>query len=323
MPPIQSHQDLLAHLAGNGDPSAFYTLAAPPTRTIYVGLRNQGKTHGETMTILVPFLKKIYKNYLNNSFDVPFDVWYESQRKKHLANVADSRNGETVLEKIPPMDLSHFESQMRLVFQRNYSKLTLAKKGSAVRRWLFSPFFLKSALITLGILAMVIGLQIYLTNAGITISFSVSSARYTRTVSLPSAINKRFGFIKGFQTPMAATVPAAPEANISPSKNKFNLDSLSSKIPERKPVSSPPPVKPAPSPARPGITPAAAALATKPLPDTEAVKPYQPSTIPAQYPSSAPVKTEKSSSFTEKTAALPASQKKQPASLPDSGVYVP
>jgi hypothetical protein len=299
MAPIHSQQDLLAHLAGNGDPSAFYTLAAPCACSTYVCLRKQGKSHGEAMTILVPFLKKIYKNYLAGSCDVPFNAWYESQRIKYMPDTVDSQDEKAVLEEIPPIDISHFESQMRLVLQQNYSKLRLAKKESVIRRTVFSPFLLKFAAVALGVLVVLIGLQFYLSFAGITISFSVSSSDYNRTVSLPSA---PFFSKAASQTPLTATTPAAPAADTAQPQKTIIPDSISVPLPVKKPALPRRHARTASSP----MAPAVDALA-KPLSDTNAVKAL----------------TEKSASLTEKPSALPSFQTRQPAALPESSVVAP
>lgn len=313
MPPIQSPQDLLVHLAGNGDPSAFYTLAAPCAYSTYVVLRKQGKSHNQAMAILVPFLKRIHKNYGTSSRGVPFNEWYESQRKKLVPDAVDSQDEKTLLENIPSDDISHFESQMKLVFQQNYGALRRGNNGTVIRRWIFPRFLPTFAAVVLGFLIVVIGLQLFLTFAGITLSVSVSSPGYNRLISLPSAINKHFFSITtpAMQKPAAGTTPVASKAdtiqpqkplkNIAPdsslSKEKIsvvppqgavpapvilvNRDSISRPLSVKKTVSSRHRARAASSTDL-GIAPAPAAPA-KPLSDSDSLASYQkkqPSSLP-------------------------------------------
>jgi hypothetical protein len=342
MPLIQSPQDLLVHLAGNGDPSAFFTLAAPCARSTYVFLRNQGKNHGEAMTLLVPFLKKIHKNYLTGSRDVPFNVWYESQRKKLVPGAMDSQDEKKLPENISSDDISHFESQMKLVFQQNYGKLRRFKNVSGTRRWIFSRFLPKLATVVLGLLVIGAGLQIFLSLTGITIS--VSSAGHNILLSLPSAINKHFFSIAtpAMQKPVDATTPAASKADSTqpqkPLKNPapdsslsketmpvvprqdagtapavaVNRDNISKQLPVKKPASS----------RRHASTASSAGLAIPPAPAASSKSLSDSETVQSQYPSN-PAQAEKSASITEKTASLPSFQKKQPASLPESSIIAP
>jgi hypothetical protein len=319
MPPIQSPEDLLVHLAGNGDPSAFYTLAAPCAYSTYVFLRNQGKSHGEAMTILVPFLKKIHKNYLTSSRDVPFKAWYESQRKKLVPDAMDSQSEKTLLENIPSDDISHFESQIRLVFQQNYGKLRRGKNGSVIRPWIFSRFLTKLAAVVLGLLIIVVGLQIFLTLTGITLSLSVSSQGYNRLVSLPSAINKHFFSITppALQKPVAATTPAASTADTSQTQKSLKNPAPDSSMSKEKIVVTPRQVA--------GTIPSAVFNrdSSRPLPVKKPVSSRHRSRAASSTDlgiAPAPASPAKPLSDSD---SLPSYQKKQPASLPESSIIAP
>jgi hypothetical protein len=294
------------------------------------------------MTILVPFLKKIHKNYLTSSRDVPFKEWYGSQRKKLLPDAMDLENEKALLENIPTEDISDFEAQMKLVFQRNYGKLRRSVKGIVIRRGIFSRFMPKLAAVVLGLLVIAAGLQIFLTLTGITIS--VSSAGNNLLLSLPSAINKHFFSIPtpASQKPVAATTPAAPKTdstktlnNLAPGsgepslpKDKIsetprqvertapvvagNRDSISWSPPVKKTFSSRYRASTASSSGS-SISPISAAKAF-PLSDTEAIKSDQPGTLQPQNQTNQAL-PEKSSS--------PSFKKKQPAPLPESSVIAP
>lgn len=318
MPPIQSPQDLLVHLAGNGDPSAFYTLAAPCVYSTYVFLRNHGKSHGQAMAILVPFLKKIHKNFLTSSRDLPFNAWYETQRKKLLRDTVDSQDEKTVLENIPSDDISHFESQMKLVFQQNYGKLRRVKNGSVARRWAFSRFLPKLAAVVLGLLVIVAGLQIFLTLTGITIS--VYSAGHNLLLSLPSGINKHFFLITtpAIQKPVAATTPAASKTDTTKTLKNLAPSSGESSLPQDKTF------KPAGQGS--GIAQVLASNLDsigRPIPAKKQVSPHHRARVASSTDGGiapAPAAPAKRLSDSD---SLPSFQKKQPASLPESSVIAP
>jgi hypothetical protein len=219
MPSIQSHQELLEHLAKNGDPSAFYTLTAPYAHSTYVSLRNAGKSHTEAMSILGPFLKKIYQDYMVNIESATFESWYEAHLAKDLAAFSDFKKnalGTTVPDTVPPKDISHFESQIRLVFQRNYSKALRAKNRLVYRQgvsYINSHVFLKFGLITVLFLILLAALFISLTVAHIDVSISISSGAATRTLSLPSAVNHLLFPQKAIQKPSVNTANAVIDSS--------------------------------------------------------------------------------------------------------------
>jgi hypothetical protein len=320
MPPIQSPQDLLVHLAGNGDPSAFYTLAAPCVYSTYIFLRNQGKSHSQAMAILVPFLKKIHKNFLTSSRDIPFKTWYESQRKKLVPDAVDSQVEKTLLETIPSDDISHFESQMKLVFQQNYGKLRRVKNGFDIRRWIFSRFLPKFAAVVLGFLIIVIGLQIFLTLAGITLSLSVSATGYNRLVSLPSAINKHFFSITtpALQQPAAATIPAESKTDTTKTLKNLSPSGGESALPKEKIFESPGQGA--------GIAQVAASNPDsigRPIPVKKPVSPHHRARAASSTDlgiAPVPAAPAKPSSDSD---SQPSYQKKQPASLPESSIIAP
>ncbi|HUI93242.1 MAG TPA: hypothetical protein VLX68_13425 [Chitinivibrionales bacterium] len=298
MTSIQSPQDLLVHLAGNGDPSAFYTLAAPSIRTTYIDMRKHGKSHAEAMAVLVPFLKKIQKNYLAaGSRDVPFGEWYEAQQTKHLSNNTDPQNEKAVPVPIPAEDLSDFESQMRLVFQQTYHNLVVTKKGSSMKRRSNSGLPAKLTAAILGVLLVAAGLQLYFTLSGTTISFSISSPGRNRLFSLPAKTNKPVNSPQ----PMAAVPPASFKADTVKPYKAQSSDSMNPN-PVKKP--SPPRLHPRISSSPPAAAPAPAPSA-KPLPDSATVFSKQ-------------IEPEKSPALPEKTGPSASLQRKQAVSPQDS-----
>jgi hypothetical protein len=307
MPSIQSPQDLLVHLAGNGDPSAFYTLAAPCVYATYAGLRSQGKSHGEATTILIPFIKMIHKNYAASSHDVPFDTWYETQRKKLLPDLADAHSEQTLQEKITPSDISQFESQIRLALQINYGRLRQAGKTSGVKPWGSSRYLFTFAGVVVGLLLLAAGLFLYLTVSRTTVSFSISSGGNTHFFSIPSGMNNPINAKPALQQPAAATPPAAQKTDSIQPQKPAPPDS-GNRLPVKKPVSPRP--RPRISSSSLSSTAPAQAGSAKPPYDTETV-----SAIPPQ---------DEKTPASEKTSSLSSSsQKKQPASLPESSAVAP
>ena len=169
MSTVQNHEQLLLHLAGSGDPSAFYTLIAPFANIAYVSERNSGKGHGETLTALIPHFKKIYKSFVGHPAPNDFGSWYKEHEKKVFSGPQEvsieSLNGQNV-SGVLTSDLAHFDWTLGLVFQRQYGKLKRTKKQ---RRFVFPGTRntrlsrLQAALLLLGILGIAVaGFMAYL-----------------------------------------------------------------------------------------------------------------------------------------------------------------
>jgi hypothetical protein len=227
MTTIQSPEHLLQHVARKGDPSAFYSLVAPYAHTTYQEIRNSGKNHKDTMVLLVPFLKKLYRGFTKKSDDTDFDSWYRMERKKHFGDIpepARSSSEELFLEGISVSDLSHFDSQMKLLFMRNYSKIRKQRRAGDGRE--------RSGILGLGtrgtwglavacFFGAAIAFHFFLSFSHVQISIGVDSPSFRHSVHLPSAINKRLFPGKGVSSqPLAIPVVASSD---STSKNVIGI----------------------------------------------------------------------------------------------------
>jgi hypothetical protein len=174
-------------VARKGDPSAFYTLVAPHARATYQALRNSGKNHKETMLVLVPFLKSLYRGFFRKPDDENFDSWYLSKQKKHLGNeyeaLIQNPAEEIFLEGVSAADYSHLDSQMKLLFMRNYNKVKARKKSlatswseSALLRWTVSLFLL---------VAFCAACYLYLAIAHVLVTVSIASKSFHHSLQLP------------------------------------------------------------------------------------------------------------------------------------------
>jgi hypothetical protein len=209
MTTIQSPGHLLSHLARKGDPSAFYTLVAPYAYTTYTALRNAGKDHKETMSQVIPFLKKLYRAFPEEPIGIDFDSWYLGKQKKYLETPGPSQDAsdEIFLEHISAADLSHLDSQMKLLFMRNYNRVRAdGKRIFSKSRFasLWSNFFLRWGFILLSFLVVCSGIFVYLTFAHIQLTLSVDSITMHRAVTFPSASNKRLFRPSTVQSPPSA-----------------------------------------------------------------------------------------------------------------------
>jgi hypothetical protein len=196
MAPIQTTEELLVHLAEGGDPSAFQTLVGHNALSTYVALRSLGKNHAEAMTLMVPFLKKLHSAFVGKSLDASFDEWYNTQRKKLLPRdllPQEDAGAEAVIETIPPGDVAHFESQMRLALQRNYSRMFRAGGRSGIGRTVYfvaSHRILRAAILTCAVLVVAgAALCAWLTLASATVTVTFSKADLRHSIELPKAVN--------------------------------------------------------------------------------------------------------------------------------------
>jgi hypothetical protein len=222
VPTIQSPDHLLQHVARKGDPSAFYTLVAPCARATYQALRNSGKNHKETMLLLVPFLKSLYRGFSRKSGDEDFDSWYRSKQKKHLGSEYEpSQNPaeEIFLEGISAADYSHLDSQMKLLFMRNYNRVKTQNRSltriwteSALMRWAGGALFF--------IVACAAAYTI-ITIAHIRITVSITSRSFQHSIQLP--------FLRIQQTLHEKSLPAS-----QPLDKGVNSDSIHHVLPGEK-----------------------------------------------------------------------------------------
>jgi hypothetical protein len=231
MTTIQSPEHLLQHVARKGDPSAFYSLVAPNAHATYQEIRNSGKNHKDAMLQLVPFLKKLYRGFPKKSDDADFDSWYRNERKKHCDGVPESghtSSEETFLERISESDLSHLDSQMKLLFMRNYSKIRKQRRGGGIRTG--------SGILGLGargtwLLAAVcfctaaIAFHFFLSFSHIQISIGVDSPSFRHSIHLPSAINKRLFPGKGV-SPQPLSIPVVTSSDSASKKGLNSSDSM-------------------------------------------------------------------------------------------------
>jgi len=205
MTTIQSPGHLLQHVARKGDPSAFYTLVAPCARETYTAMRNSGKNHKETMLLLVPFLKTLYRGFSNKSDAEDFVSWYRNKQKKHLGSNYDPVNEsseEISFEGISGADISHLDAQMKLLFMRNYIKVRTRKnslfktlveslRAHVMLRWAFGFLLFLIACAIAYFSAM---------SAHIQITVSITSNSFQHSIQVPFSKNLPL-FLQNSQTP--------------------------------------------------------------------------------------------------------------------------
>lgn len=149
------------------------------------------------MSLVIPFLKKLYRGFPEKPRDVDFNSWYSNRQKKYLDAIPEPSQDpseEIFLGQISASDMMHLDSQMKLLFMRNYNKVReegkrIFRKGRFNSLW--SNFFIRWALIFLFFLAVCAGLQSYLTFANIQLTITLDSKTIHHTTTVPSAINKR------------------------------------------------------------------------------------------------------------------------------------
>jgi hypothetical protein len=213
MTTIQSPDHLLQHLARKGDPSAFYTLVEPFARETYRKIRIAGKNHKETMSLLVPFLKKLYRDFRKKPADVDIGSWYAGNvaRQLHDSEEPGQNAAEAMLpEMAQASDFSHLDSQMKLLFMRNYGKIREQEKRFGLKALRSNPW----AGWVLWLLLLCIactGLQIYLTFSHTQITLSIGTASFHHAMTLPDAINRRILKHGAVQSASGASNPASTQ----------------------------------------------------------------------------------------------------------------
>jgi hypothetical protein len=184
MQKINSHKELIYNLAQKGDPSAFYTLVLANIKSVYTIIRTSGKDHNETMQILVPFLRKLYNKFLTKPPKNSFNEWFDKNVNKNLKkNINYNELKKTESDNIPHEDILHLENQTRLIFERYRKKILINKKASSS----IVRYFIITATVLILFIVFVIISQICLIYLNTKISISISSPKYNKSLSMPSA----------------------------------------------------------------------------------------------------------------------------------------
>jgi hypothetical protein len=193
---IHSHQELLYSLARNGDPSAFYTLVIQFANAAYIAERNSGKSHKETLAILIPFIKKAYQNFITTIHQNPFDVWYREYKRKYFHTADRSATSpapnEANFETMPMADIAHFGSLIDLVLQRQYGKHLRTKKGLMLLRlseqFAQLPWLLKGAFVLalIGMLLVMLLCFFAITKKQFIMTYVSGGSRHTLVLPFPA-----------------------------------------------------------------------------------------------------------------------------------------
>jgi hypothetical protein len=231
MEPIQTHEQLLVHLAGNGDPCAFYTLIVPFANAAYVAERNSGKRHSETLSALLPSFKKMYQNYISRPVQGAFKEWYKEQEIKYLSasqEIAIESLNDAGVKNLLSDDIAHFDWALNLILQRRYGKFRRAKKRGAIAgpNALFKRehWFFKTVLFTGLISFFLIIFYLYLMFSKTQFTVSLRTAQTTYTAVLPFTVHTLFQG-KSVFFPNGIVEETAPRVNPS-SQSLFLHDTL-------------------------------------------------------------------------------------------------
>jgi hypothetical protein len=181
---------------------------------------------------------------------VDFDAWYRNERKKHCDGVPESSpasSEETFLERISESDLSHLDSQMKLLFMRNYSKIQKQRRGGVLRTG--------SGILGLGargtwvcavacVCGAAVAFHCYLSFSHVQIAISVDSPSFRHSIHLPSAINKRLfpgkqASLQPLAIPVVASSDSASNNGLTSSDSMLKAPATAKNMPDVIAVSKP------------------------------------------------------------------------------------
>jgi hypothetical protein len=202
MDSIHTHQDLLIDLAGNGDPTAFYTLIAQYANAAYIAERNVGKSHKDVLSILVPFIKSAYQDFIKTSPHKAFDTWYREYKRKYFANTQESSDEVNLSEKndfgnIPMADIAHFERILDLILQRKYGKIKRMWGGRLTGKSRRQIRLLKTAavIVSIGMVFVLFYGFLSLTKQRLIITYALKDSSFSLSLPFSSTTDL---FVKGF-----------------------------------------------------------------------------------------------------------------------------
>jgi hypothetical protein len=211
MDPIRTHQELLLNLAGNGDPSAFSTLIVQYANATYITERNSGKSHKEALSVIVPFIKSAYQDFIKTSPHKAFDAWYREYKRKYFSTTPDSSEEINLSEKVdfgnvPMADIAHFERIIDIILQRKYGKIKKAWNGRLIGRSHRLHDLVKTGaiIISAGILLILLYYFLVVTKQRILLAYSFHNS--TRSVELPFSshpVSVPGGFFRATTNPLS------------------------------------------------------------------------------------------------------------------------
>jgi hypothetical protein len=208
---ITSPDALLLRLAKSGDPSAFYTLVAPHAKATYLSLRSNSGTHKDAMTAIIPFLKKLYREFWKEPAFDSFSLWYgvKQKRRFHISEKTD--DVFTLPENVTESDFAHFDDQIKLLFQRNYGAVT-RKQNKFIPAFLAGVFIksgiLRFAAICILAIAVVLGSLFFLYKKNIDFSIGVRTKGSYRTFEISHIFDSNF-ILNHLPKNAIATLPKA------------------------------------------------------------------------------------------------------------------
>jgi hypothetical protein len=193
MDSIQTHQELLITLAASGDPTAFYTLISQYANAAYIAERNSGKNHKESLSVLIPFIKAAYQDFIKTSPHKAFDIWYRDFKKKYFSNADNSSTLENSCDhveigNIPMTDITHFDRILDLILQRKYGKIKRTRKNqSSIQIRRFRLALRTSAIIAaLGIIFIAFNYFLATTHRQFSMIYSFKGSSMTLTLPFSS-----------------------------------------------------------------------------------------------------------------------------------------
>ncbi len=193
MDSIHTHQELLLDLAGSGDPTAFYTLIAQYANAAYIAERNVGKSHKDALSVLIPFIKSAYQDFIKTSPHKAFDIWYREYKRKYFSS-AESSEEVNLSEKsdfgnIPMADIAHFERILDLILQRKYGKIKRMWGGrlSGKSRRLIRLLKTSAIIVSAGMIIVLFYCFLALTKQRVVITYTVKDSSVSLSLPFSSA----------------------------------------------------------------------------------------------------------------------------------------
>ena len=190
MDPVRTHQELLLNLAGDGDPSAFSTLIVQYANAAYINERNSGKSHKEALSVLVPFIKSAYQDFIKTSPHKAFDTWYREYKRKYFSSAPDTPEEVNLSDKtdfvnVPMADIAHFERILDIILQRKYGKMKKVWNGRLMgNSRQLQKILKKTAIIAGGVIAVVAFYHfLSVTKQRIIITYSIHDSM--KSISVP------------------------------------------------------------------------------------------------------------------------------------------
>jgi hypothetical protein len=181
-------REVLAELAGRGEPSAFMTLFGPLLHHEYDALKSAGFDEPKAQNTLSDFALRLYRSYACGGVGSDFEPWYAKQRRRHLPHTGE---GDTQTVAASPEERERLERRVERAVLRAYTEShtgsTSTSPPTVLKKFLLRHRRVRNAAIAVAAVALaVFALRLCLVSTGTAVGVTVTRQGREHRYTFPS-----------------------------------------------------------------------------------------------------------------------------------------